>query len=369
MLPSSAEAPGIARAADPGPEPVRQVTLESRTSRLDFACGAGETLLQAGLRQGVALPYECATGTCGSCRARVMDGEVEVAWEDAPGAARLRRERGDILLCQARARSDLRLRVPAAVGAGPSRCRLPQHRTGVIGERRLLTHDVMHFELVLSAPMSFEAGQFAVIRVPGLEGGRAYSMVNYREEARRLEFVVKRKPGGGFCDWLFGPGCGQQTLEVFGPLGSATFHPGERRNLLMVAGGSGIAGMMSILARASDGNHFRDHKARLFFGVRRLADGFYLDRLEDCVARAGGNLEVTLALSDETPAAATHPAHPRIRLAAGLVHDAMAEAMQGRYDNPLAYVAGPPQMVDGALRVMITQGQITAKDIRHDKFS
>lgn len=369
MPPSSADAPAIVRAAGPGPEPARQITIESKSSRLDLACGAGETLLQAGLRQGLALPYECATGTCGSCRARVMEGEVEIAWEDAPGAARLKREKGDILLCQTRAKGDLRLRVPAAVEAGPGRHPAPDHRSGVIGERRRLTADVMQFELALSAPMDFEAGQFAVITVPGLEGGRAYSMVNYRKAARRLEFVVKRKPGGGFGDWLFDGAGRPQTVEVFGPLGRATFHPEEEKNLLMVAGGSGIAGMMAILARASDEGYFRDRKAQLFFGVRTLADGFFLDRLEDHVDRAGGNLEVTLALSDEQPAYAAHPAHPRIRLAPGFVHEVMTQTMAGRYDNPIGYIAGPTPMVDGALRTMIAQGQMSPQTIRYDKFT
>ena len=66
-----------------------------------------------GLRQGVNLPFECATGTCGTCRARVMSGEVEVRWNEAPGAARLKPEKGDILMCQSWPRSDTAVRVPS----------------------------------------------------------------------------------------------------------------------------------------------------------------------------------------------------------------------------------------------------------------
>ena len=71
---SLAEDTEIARAADPGTSTLHKVTVESKSSQTGFTCGAGDTLLYAGLRQGLSLPYECATGTCGSCRARVMSG-------------------------------------------------------------------------------------------------------------------------------------------------------------------------------------------------------------------------------------------------------------------------------------------------------
>jgi len=365
---SLAEDTEIGDATETGADMPHKVMVESKSSPTGFTCYAGETLLYEGLRQGLSLPYECATGTCGSCRARVMSGEVEVAWEEAPGAARLKRDKGDILLCQSRAASDLRLRIPAVVEAGLTRHRQPDHRTGVIGERRLLTPDVMHFEIALSGPMAFDAGQFAVIRAPGLAGGRAYSMVNYATEARRIEFVVKRKPGGSFGDWLFDFDRQGQVVDVFGPLGRATFHPEDEKNLLMIAGGSGVAGMMSILARATESDYFSNHKGYIFFGVRTLEDGFYLDELGKYAEAAFGNLEVTLATSDDQPASEVHPAHPQIRLASGFVHEVMARAMAGRYDDAMGYIAGPPKMVEGALRVLIQDGQLPPETIRYDKF-
>ena len=90
-----------------------QITVQSKSGELAFDCGDQELILHAGLRQGINLPFECATGTCGTCRARVMAGDVDVRWKEAPGGARLKPEKGDILMCQARARSDCVLRVPS----------------------------------------------------------------------------------------------------------------------------------------------------------------------------------------------------------------------------------------------------------------
>jgi toluene monooxygenase electron transfer component len=341
-----------------------KITVQSKSGDVTFQCGEGETILHAGLRQGLRLPYECATGTCGTCRARVMNGEVEVRWKTAPGGARLKPEKGDVLMCQTRARSDCVLRVPSEVGASSIPC--PASRRGVIRGIRGLTHDVTHFDIELSEPISYEAGQFVVIEAKDLEGGRAYSMVNFDQATDRIGLVLKRKPGGGFSNWL-GDERENVEVEVFGPLGRAVFRPQEEKHIICIAGGSGIAGMMSILAHAVDLDYFRDHKGSVFFGVRTLADTFYLDQLSSYVDASHGNLDVTVALSDEVAAAAIHHEYSKLKLASGFVHEVATKTMNGRYDDAIAFVAGPPPMVDATIRSLIVGGMAT-KDIRYDKF-
>src|SRR5262249_5839496 len=148
-----------------------------------------------------------------------------------------------------------------------------------------------------------------------------------------------------------------RTVNVFGPLGRATFHPEEGKNLLCIAGGSGIAGMLSILELAAREDYFRDHTGHVFFGVRTLEDGVYLSELCDYAAQAAGRLEVTLALSHEQAPAPTHPKFPHIRLMDGMVADAARQAMSGHYDNVVGFVAGPPVMVDDALRMLIREAR------------
>src|SRR3974377_1229222 len=102
--------------------------------------------------------------------------------------------------------------------------------------------------------------------------------------------------------------------------------------------------MLSILEHAMQVEHFTEHSGHVFFGVRKLAEGFYLEELSAYATAARGNLEVTLALSHETPPARVHGQYPRIRLLHGLVGDVAAQAMSGRYDNIVGFVAGPPPM-------------------------
>jgi toluene monooxygenase electron transfer component len=127
--------------------------------------------------------------------------------------------------------------------------------------------------------------------------------------------------------------------------------------------------MMSILEHARRENYFRDHSGHVYFGVRTLADGFYLRELSDFVNAAGGNLEVTLALSHEQAPSASHPHFPRVQLAQGMVGDVAAQAMAGRYDNMVGFIAGPPPMVDGALRTLIREARLPPQFIRYDKFA
>ncbi len=345
------------------------ITVQTKTGVFEIDADTGETILFTGLAAGLSLPYECATGTCGTCRARVMEGETEVLWPEAPGGAKLKRDKGDILMCQTRATGPCVLRVPADVTLNLAGRIKPERLSAVVTSTERLTSDVMHFDVELPREIAFDAGQFFVVTAPGLRGARAYSMVNYAPSTNTLSFVIKRKPGGGFSKWAFENDMNGTELSLFGPLGQATFRPEENFDLVCITGGSGIAGIMSILNHASDIGYFKDRTGQLYFGVRTLADGFYLNELQDMIARSNGALSVTLALSNEDPPADAHPEYPGIRLSGGFVHDVASAAMEGASDNAIGFVAGPPPMVDGAIRILLTKGGLAPGRIRYDKFN
>jgi len=344
-----------------------KIIVTARNGTRDFECEPGEKILHAGLRSGVELPYECATGTCGTCKARLTSGRAESEWPEAPGRKYFKAE-GDLLTCQSVARDDCTLEV------GPLKAREPDASTpramgGVVRDVRRLTHDVVAFDVEIDAALDFAAGQFALVTVPGIAGARAYSMVNFDRGAERLSFVVKKKPGGGVSEWLFGADVEAARLGLFAPLGRATFHPDVKKHVLCIAGGSGIAGMMSILSRACGAQHFADWDGHVFFGVRTARDHFFLDELEAFRRRFPARLAVTVALSDEDVADALVAAYPGLTFARGFVHAVAGEAMKGHYADVRAWVAGPPPMVDASLRLLLREARLSVADIRYDKFS
>jgi toluene monooxygenase electron transfer component len=341
-----------------------RVQVKARNRSLDFETGRGEKILYAGLRGQVRLPYECATGTCGTCRARLVEGQIDELWRDAPGRKFAKAERGEFLMCQCAARGDLSIEVGGNVPeADPAACPIDA-RPGTVSAVRALTSDVMAFDVTLAEPCAFEAGQFMTVAAPGVGGMRGYSMVNFARPAQVLEFVIKKKPGGGFSEWLFSDSAAGAKIELFGPLGKATFSPGDGKHLLCIAGGSGIAGMMSILARAAQARHFDAHKGRVFFGIRTMQDAFFLKELSGYA-----NVETTIALSEQEIPQEARQEWPKLRFERGFVHEVAKRAMAGRYENVRAYVAGPPAAVDAAIRVLLLEGKLRGDNIRYDKFS
>jgi len=344
-----------------------RITVKARSGAGQFECEPGEKILHAGLRSGFELSYECGTGTCGTCKATLVSGRVESEWPEAPGGRYLKSP-AELLMCQCLARDDCALEV-GVLRTREAGAPLPGALGGHVRGWRRLTHDVAAFDVTLDRPLDFDAGQFALLSVPGIAGARAYSMVNFERAARRLSFVVKKKPGGTVSEWLFGDGVEGTRLGLFAPVGHATFHPGLQKHVLCIAGGSGIAGMMSILQCAGEAGHFAGWDGHVFFGVRSARDGFFLDELRALQARDPARLAVTIALSDEDVPASLPAAYPGLAFARGLVHAVAGERMKGRFADVRAYVAGPPPMVDASLRLLLREARLSPADIRYDKFS
>lgn len=343
-----------------------KIQVNARSRAHQFEAAASQKILHAGLAEAIGLPYECGSGTCGTCRARLIEGSIRNEWPEAPGSKYLKSP-NEFLMCQCVAETDLAVEVASFVQELDAGACVPASVRGRIRQVSLLTHDVMRLRVDLQAPMEFDAGQFALVGVPGIPGQRGWSMVNYERRADALEFVVKKKPGGAVSEWLFAqPRLGVE-LELFGPLGSATFYPGVARNLLCIAGGSGIAGMMSILSRAAQERYFETYTGDVFFGVRTMRDAFFLDELAGLRERCGPNLSVTVALSEGEAPAEARSRHPQLAFDTGFVHEVAHRRMQDRLGHVRAYLAGPAPAVDAAVR-MLLMARVPAAQIRYDKF-
>lgn len=343
-----------------------QVNAKNRAHH--FEANGNEKILYSGLNNAVDLPYECGSGTCGTCKARLLSGEVADAWPEAPGHKYLKGP-DECLMCQCTPKTDVVLEVAAFVQTMDAGACGPVSVKGRVHKVKTLARDIISLRVELDKPIDFDAGQFVMIQVPGVPGYRGWSMVNYQRRTRDLDFVVRNKAGGGISRWLFDGSTHEgEEVEIFGPIGRATFYPSLAKNLLCIAGGSGIAGMMSILARADQEGYFTQYRGDVFFGVRTLQDAFFLEEFSDLRARCGDKLNVVIALSDEPVPASAQADFPRLKFDTGFVHEVAGRHMQGRYQNVRAYLAGPPPAVDASVR-MLLQARVTTDNIRYDKFS
>lgn len=140
----------------------------------------GEDVLAVALAAGIPLPYSCRAGRCASCKAKLLAGSIEYPAGLPPGITKAEAERGEVLLCQARPRSDLSIesrRVPVRVSNAAS-C-----------------------EIVAIEPLPLRA---LLLRLRFLEG---------RVEARPGQFVDVRNHAGD-ADRLAVIGAGTGVLEL-----------------------------------------------------------------------------------------------------------------------------------------------------------
>jgi len=345
-----------------------KIQVNARNRAYQFEGDCGEKILNLGLSNAIGLPYECGSGTCGTCKARLVSGDIADRWPEAPGRKYLKLKKGEFLMCQCTAESDIEIEVESFVHTMEAGACVPSALKGRIASAKLLVHDVMLLRVELERGVDFDAGQFMLIQFPEVVGFRGWSMVNYQRHAESLDFVVKKQPGGKLTEWMFSHECEGLDVELFGPLGDATFYSRLGKNILCIAGGSGIAGIMSILSRAQQDGYFSQYNGYVFFGVRTMKDAFFLDELSDFSDSGGDKLEVTIALSEEEAPSSAMADYPHLNFDKGFVHEVAGRRMADRYKDIRAYLAGPPPLVNGAIG-MLLQARVTTDNIRYDKFS
>ena len=325
----------------------------------EYACAGGDTLLRAGLRAGLGFPYECNAGSCGTCKVELVAGAIDSMRPDAPGLAEIDRARNRVLSCQARPASDCAIKVrlrPANV---------PVHRPArfeaVLEAVRDLTHDMREFRFRAheGAP-GFLPGQYALFELPGLDAPRTYSMSNADDGSGAWEFIVRRVPGGAGSAALFDrvPVGGSITLD--GPYGLAYLRAESPRDIVCIAGGSGLAPVLSIARGAVRDPRLAGRNVHVFYGARERID--LCGETELCALPGWGErLHFHPALS----MAAADAQGWTGRL--GFIHEIAREFIGERWHDFEYYFAGPPPMVEAVQRMLIDQ-RVPFPQVHFDRF-
>ena len=233
----------------------------------------------------------------------------------------------------------------------------PRKLRAGVRELRLLNNDVVHLVLDAHEHVAFLPGQFMLFDLPGGFGRRAYSMANLADDTGRLEFIVKRKPGGQASSVIFESLRPGNRLDLEGPYGRAWLRDDSERDIVLLAGGSGLAPIWSIAQAALLRSPKR--RLRLYFGVNRSEDLFWLTQIEDA-RHEHPELEAHLVLMHGSP---DDPVCCR--------HGAVGEVMSGEVDDLSIcdlYMAGPPGLVDHVLRELVATGRAQADRVFFDRF-
>jgi CDP-4-dehydro-6-deoxyglucose reductase len=290
-------------------------------------------VLDAALDAGLNLPHSCKGGNCGACRVRLLEGDVSYPNGRPLGLSDAEVADGFILLCQARAISDLRIEAFEWSAPGGSAVkRLP----GRIVRSNPLSHDVLGVFLRLppAEDFDFQPGQYIDVM---LTGGRrrSFSIASPPHDSSPLELHIRRAQGGEFTEPLFADpleyGERGRLLSIEGPFGQFMYRPADAP-MLLVGGGTGLAPLKSILRHVIE-NDLPRHMT-LYWGVRSERDLYAHAELEELVRRAPA-FRYEAVLSEPGAAWAGRR---------GWVHEAVLHDFE-RLTATDIYASGPPAMI------------------------
>lgn len=312
----------------------------------------GRTLLDAALDHGIAYPHGCRSGRCGSCKSRLVSGEVDLLPHTPFALSPGEREQGFILACRAQLLSDVAV---SWLGKEDERADHPiRSYTCRVVSINDATHDIKRILLGTpdGDPIDFTAGQYAQVTFPGAPT-RDYSMANM-PGASELEFHVRRVPGGATSERVYASLRIGDAVEVRGPLGSSFLRERHTGPIMAIAGGSGLAPIKSIIGTAL-ARGLRQ-PISLYFGARSERDLYLVEHFQ-VMAENYGNLQFIPVVSD---------AKETEKFRTGFVTDAVMSDVQD-FDGWKAYIAGPPAMIDAAVPLLSERG-LRMEDMHADVF-
>ena len=297
----------------------------------------GANLLEVLREHQVPVSYSCMSGRCGTCRCKVVSGQLLDGGQDAirPDGQGERY----VLACQSTLTESCTIEIPEPdeVVVHPARV-LKATVTGI----DVLTHDIRRLRLKPNKPLAFSPGQYAQLQF-GPELARPYSMAGLSRDAE-LEFHVRRVPGGRVTTHIFEQLRVGDTVRVSGPLGTAYLRTKHRGPMLCAAGGTGLAPILSIVRGAVAAGLVQP--IHLYLGVRSDADVYGLPELRELqVQHPGLKVHVVVVAG---------PARDGQRL--GLITDAIRADLPAGLDGWRAYLCGSPPMVEAASRLVQAHG-------------
>jgi benzoate/toluate 1,2-dioxygenase reductase subunit len=315
-------------------------------------CMAGETVLDAAFRAKINLPMDCSDGVCGTCKCRCEQGEYDLGDEyidDAltadEAAERL------VLTCQMRVSSDCVIAVP--VPSSVCKVAPAEHGGDVVGVR-LVSDSTIILSLRPDDPqkLAFLPGQYVNLVVPGTDQHRSYSFSS-KPGADEASFLIRNLPGGVMSEWLAGQAAPGTRMTFVGPQGSFFLRAVDRPTL-MLAGGTGLAPILSMLEVLADIG--TDQPIHLIYGVTRDGDMVEIDRIEALAARLP-TLTWAVCVADPDSGQPLK----------GYVTDHLGDAHLNAGDCDI-YLCGPPPMVE-AVRVLLRDKGVEPRHFHYEKFA
>lgn len=331
-----------------------QITVQP--SGRSYQAGADETLLAAGIRQGIGLPYGCKDGACGSCKCRKLEGQVVHGEHQSKALGADEEAAGYVLTCCARPLSDVVLESRQVTDAHSFPVKKMPARVSTLTRA---SPDVMVMQLQLPAndALRYHAGQYVefILR----DGARrSYSMANAPHLGPGVELHIRHMPGGKFTDHVFGAMKEKDILRVEGPYGSFFLREESAKPMILLASGTGFAPIKAIIEHMQFKRSQRP--AVLYWGGRRPHD-LYMDEWVRARVAEMPSLRYVPVVSDALP-------EDQWGGRTGFVHRAVLQDTPDLSGHQV-YACGAPIVIESARKDYTAQAGLPDEEFFADSFT
>jgi len=331
-----------------------QVTIRNTGHR--FEAKDGESILQSALDAGLILPYGCRDGACGSCKGRLIEGEIDWGHYSEKALAPQEREQGYTLFCQAKPLSDVVIEAREVRKAGDIQVRKLPARVHKL-ERAAEDAMIVYLKLPANERLMFMPGQYVDILLK--DGSRrSFSMANAPHDDEFMQLHVRHVPGGAFTDHVFQAMKERDILRFEGPFGTFFLRDESAKPIVLVASGTGFAPIKSLVETALKKGVSRP--MTLYWGGRRPKD-LYLNPLPERWAAEHPGFQYVPVVSDALP-------EDGWKGRSGFVHRAVMQDFPDLSGHQV-YVCGVPLMVDSARRDFIGKCKLPENEFFADSFT
>ena len=288
-----------------------------------FELHPGESLLDGLLRQGVAIPHGCKTGSCQRCLLKCREGLIPA--ESQKGLKKAHQLNDYFLACQCVPQGEMQVAPPNVTG---------EQLKATIKELKLLAPEIMEVTLAPHREISYRAGQFIRLYHP-TGPARNYSLASVPSLDVDLILHVRKHANGTLSSWIHHDLHVGEDVTISDALGDC-FYISEyaHQPLLLIGTDTGLAPLFGILRDALQQGH--QAPIHLFHEAKDL-DGLYLLDELNLIAKSYPNVSYTACVSDSN-------AKPPSGIRSGRASD-IALASHPDLKGWLVYLCGHPDMV------------------------
>ena len=276
-------------------------TVTIQSSGQQFQVESGETLLEAALRAGLALHYNCNSGSCGKCQARIVSGQTQTILHHDFVIPDSERKQGVVLLCRTTSVTDLV--IETALDNDPRHIP-PQTIATSVYKLEYATDDVMvlHLRTPRSQTLRFLAGQHVTLTLNGISA-RNKSIASCPCNGMIMQFHIRRVSGDKFSEYVFSQLQTKHQVMLSGPDGDFVLDTTSQRPLIFIAYETGFAPLKSLIEHAIS---LELTQPIHLYWIARHAGGHYLENHCRSWQDALDNFRYTAIVADCAADAVAH---------------------------------------------------------------